>query len=348
MWSLFRIVFSKGYWLLLTRGAFWRDTWVALGRMHKDRRARKQVRLAGTVLFVPLVVLTGTLVVLGTTAWIFLVPAFAVGWLVRRVGAEKPPNLRTPWADAEVAPPERLRDQLVDLTIVYAVLLQRAGSEGFLAVKSLPEEIEVTTRRRHVDVLRQRGLWDRLEPAARNLLMLPDGHWPEASVREVAGHLEELRMLRWILRHDRFLPAVGQDVELSYALANEIAAQPKLLLGKSLVSTADLRTARQSADDCFHRCYAEGLHRGYFAQSSEETAEWAYEFARSMMGEENRDWLLGRETVAKADEEAIRRATSRAYDRALFCDWMLRLFGGENGAERLGLKQRDYHLHPHH
>jgi len=349
MWSYFRLFFSKNYWALVRRRQFWLDSWVAVRRAHKDKRARKQIRLLLTVVLTPVltlfyagllaeVVYSAVLLVSfrksagdGITGGAMLAAlGFFAGWRILNRH-----NTRTISLD-EAEPMERavapeLRRRIAELALVYAVMADRAGSEGFLAAKTLPPGFEVATRRVHVAVLKEYALWDRLGAEERDLLLRPDGHWEaEVAKRTSLYTLDLVRVLRWALRVDDFLPVVGSTLEQNYALAKELVVEPKLLFdGDEVVKRKALEVARDAAHHYFQRCAAEGVKRGYFEPENEKNAEWSRAYSEKMAGQQSDDLLLGTKIVSEAGEGAVRLATVLSLRRYRLCAWLSGVFSGE-------------------
>ena len=260
MWSYFRLLFSKNYWALVRRRQFWRDCWVAARRAHKDKRARKQMRLLLTVVVTPaLCLLYVGLLLASAAAMIAGVPQLSavlligsvIGWIRSRNARRENERLKLfePEKPAEWVVSAELRRQVAELALVYAVMADRAGSEGFLAAKTLPEGFEVATRRVHVALLKEHGLWDHLGPDEKDLLLRPDGHWDAESAKRISLFtLDLVRVLRWVLRVDEFLPVVGSTLEQDYTLAKEMVTEPKRLLeGTDVVTRRSLEVARDAA-----------------------------------------------------------------------------------------------------
>ena len=341
MWSYFRLFFSGNYWRLVRRRQFWRDSWVALRRAHKDKRARKQMRLLLTVVMTPAICLLFFLLILGAIAGVAsgqpgMAVGFAIGsviaWVRSRNAGKRGELTRLfePEKPAEWMVSPELRKKLAELALVHAVLADRAGSEGFLAVKTLPEGIEVTTRRVHVALLREYGLWDRLGGEEKDLLLRPDGHWETGVAERVRWLLEPLRVLRWTLRLDDFLPTVGSTLAQDFGMAKELVLEPgKLFEGNEVIKRANLETARTAGNHYFQRCAAEGVKRGYFEAESEKNAEWSREYADKMAGRQSDDLLLGTKIVSEADEGTIRLGAMLSLRRLRMCGWLIGVLSGE-------------------
>jgi hypothetical protein len=349
MWSYLRLFFSANYWRLVRRRHFWADCYVALRRMHKDRRARRQVQLLTRVLFTAAIslfylgflgsALFGGIVMVTTSkdegdgmAGVTVLVAIAGFGIWRGLNWD---NTRTRFLDEDpdwMVSPAR-RKTVAEWALVCAVMADRAGSERFLAEKTLPEGIEVATRRVHVNVLREHGLWDRLGPVEKERLMRPDGHWEPETARQVQWALEPLRLLRWVLRVDEFLPTVGKTLDNDFTMAKEVVLEPKkLFAGTDVIERKTLQLARRAANEYFQRCAAEGVSRGYFEPESEKNAEWSKEYAAKMVGRQSEDLLLRTKLVSESDEGTIRLATMLALRRVRICDWALGVLSGEGEA----------------
>ncbi len=350
--AIFRLIFSKAFWTPLRRRAFWRDTWFAMFRVHKDQRAQAQVRMALRLLCAMILlggVVTTLVVAIGFSdspatdvmgsvfayVWlpalaVFTVLSFMAGGQSKR-STHSPREVRV-WTDERLYRPS-VRKEIAELTVTYAILLDRAGSEAFLAAKTLPVEIEVTTRQSHVSILRERGLWDRLGSKEKELLMRPDKGWEAVEIDNVINRLlEPMRMLRWVLRIDQFLPNAGQDPSAKMAMARELVNDPqRVLSGYDLISRCDLEMAREAAHAYFQRCWAEGVTRGYFEPQSEANLEWSKGYAERLEGREGDDLVIEATIVSKADEATIRQVTSVALLRLQTCDWLMRVISGKVG-----------------
>lgn len=350
MWSYFRLFFSANYWRLVRRRQFWRDSWIAFRRAHKDKRARKQMRLLVTVLVTPAMCFLFVAIVLAAAASAIAgQPGLSAGLMIGSIIAWVRSRSRSrdaeltrlfePEKPAEWAVSPELRKQVAEVALVHAVMADRAGSEGFLAVKTLPEGLEVTTRRVHVALLKQYGLWDRLDVEAKDLLLRPDGHWEEGVANRVRWSLEPLRVMRWALRLDEYLPVVGKTLDQDFGMASELVKEPqKLFEGTDVVTRAALETARKAGDHYFQRCAAEGVKRGYFEPESEKNAQWSREYADKMAGKQSEDLLLRTKIVSEADEGTLRVGTMLSLRRLRMCGWLIEVFSEEKAVgETLGL-----------
>ena len=241
-------------------------------------------------------------------------------------------------AETEVAPeptPE-LRRELAELALLHAVLADRAGSESFVQTKILPEGVEVITRRRHLDLLREYDVYGRLGNVERDLLLQTDGHWTQQAINDVSMSLEPLRLLRWVLRVDDFLPTVGSHLKAEYRLAGELVKEPeRLFKSQTLVEISALRTGTEAADVYFYRCWAEGVRRGFYQSEDEEETKRLREYAVGLEGREDEDFLLGSTIVNRASDEDVRLATTLAFRRAFILRWICQRIYGEQAANEL-------------
>jgi len=281
---------------------------------------------------VPMLLLLYLAWVIGSGAWVFIpfvIPV--IWWRSRRAKQEDAPVRITPGPEPVVnlavarEASKALRAYFADMTVVYAVMVARAGSETFLKEKVLPEGFEVTSRRTHLDLLKSTGIWERMARSDREALMMPDGHWNWDLINRVSMGLEPLRLLRWILRIDFFLPLVGQQLTSHYAIAREVVEHVDMVEGEELADTEMLEIGRDSAQVCLHRCIAEGISRGYYEAESPETKQWAENVSRELSGRQDEDVVLGVKLVSEATEDELRWATSLSQRRESFLGWALGL-----------------------
>jgi hypothetical protein len=334
MYSLFLLLFKKTYWQMLLSGSTWRSAGHSFRRVHKDRRALKHlVRLAWLCL-IPVLCIAYLAWLAGTGAILILPVLIPLIWLVQRNRKrDEATNLSLLQKPApihrELTPEDRatLRTYFAKLALAYAVLIDRAGSEAFLKEKVLPEGVQVVSRRIHIDLLKAHGLWDLIGQADRVAMMMPDGAWDQRYINIASSGFEALRLLRWILRIDFYLPAIGQQLQFSYKLANELVRAPEKLLNPSeeLATQATLETGRDVAHEYLIRCYAEEVTRGYIVPEKEGAAEWAQNLASSLSGKQSADLILDGKLVSEADEPTLRRATQLSRMRMDYLNWAIHI-----------------------
>ena len=299
-------------------------------RTHKDRRARKRVIALALLIILPLLCAAYLVWVLRMS--LFATPlvlgAAVSAWqgysryrekVKTRSEANPGPQL-SPLQQAE------FRTYFMDLALIYAVILDRAGSERFLKTKTLPEGFEVTTRRVHLDLLKSRGAWDKMTPHDRNALITPDGEWNPAWIDNVIPAYEALRLMRWILRIDEFLPVIGKQLKFDWRSAHEIVTDPaKLLQPAKLVHLKSIETARAAAEQFYVRCIAEMIYRGDLQAKSEEAPKWAADLASKLKDKQSEDLVLGVKLVSEVSSEELRWAATLAQRRLRFLQGTLQL-----------------------
>lgn len=262
--------------------------------------------------------------------WLFL----GVMALLSRFGfgkqeAKKQPDTVTSLSLASTpeelpAPSPELRRELGELCLLHAVFAERAAAERFLQTKELPEGIEVVTRRKHIDLLREYGIYDRLRDNERTLLLMPQGHWTGEVIDACAMALEPLRLLRWVLRLDEYLSLVGDHLQADFSLSRSTFEDPaRVFADNGFIQAKTLETAIQSANVLGYRCWSEGVARGFFVPEDEEEAEQARSYAAKFAGDEGGDFLLGNVIVSRAEEADVRLAGTLAYRRRWVLNWVL-------------------------
>lgn len=140
---------------------------------------------------------------------------------------------------------------------------------------------------------------------------MPDGHWEWWQINQVSVAMEQVRLLRWILQRDFYLPVIGTQLRGNYPIAHELVLDPiKVLEGKELVEMPALRTGKEAASQYFLRCWAEGISRGYYTIESEEATGWANSVADALRDKQDEDFVLGDKLVS----EVFRRSVAMGYD----------------------------------
>jgi hypothetical protein len=317
--------------MLLRRGS-WLETWANLKRAHKDRRARKQVLLFGLLLVIPFVCLFYLAWFVGSGA-VFLVPFVlpVIWWRSRREKQdEQALHIVAPQEHAvpQLSDEERMamRNYLAELTLLCSVLVARAGSEAYLKTKELPEGVEVTSRRIQLELLRTKGLWEKISRPDRELLMIADGHWDWSQIDAAIVAIESLRPLRWILRIDFFLPVIGHNLKVDYRMANELIDDPqKVFKGTELADPGMVRIGRDAVENFLARCLAEGISKGYWNTENEETIRWANEVSQRLGGKQHEDLVLDGSLVSEVTRERLVWATSLSRRRLDVLEWALKL-----------------------
>jgi hypothetical protein len=311
---------------IFVQKSFWTEIGRSLKRIHKDRRARKQILSLALLLLIPLAVIAYLAFLVGSGAWLFVPFVIPImWWRARQAKQDSTPMHIAPAPDPVPALTEEaqsaLRKYFAELALIYAVLLDRSGSERYLKERELPQGMEVTSRRVHINLLRQHSLWDRMAAADRDAVMLPDGHWSAESINQITTGIEPLRLLRWILRVDFRLPHIGQQLYGDLEIAHELVADPGLLFNGTDLSDLELiRTARDDAALFRGRCLAEAISRGYAGVQDEKTSQWAEQVSRNLRGKQSEDLVLGDKLVSESERSQLEWAGLLATVRCGFLE----------------------------
>lgn len=341
MFSSLKLLFSRNYWRHLFLASTWHDAWLIFRRAHKDPRARKHLLRLLLLVFYPLLIVLYVFVVIVAGALpqvaVLLVLAIPVVWWIRRRTRRDTPPHVTPQPDPIAPPPSltheaeaSLREYLSRVALLHAVLLDRAGSESFLHHQELPPNAEVISRRIHIDLLRRTHIWDELAAPEREAIMMPDGHWEPERIQSVNFGMETLRLLRWVLRIDFFLPAVGRRPKGDYALAHELVTAPqKLLDSRKLIDHDSLQTALNAAEQYYFRCLAESIQRGYAEPANDQIKNWASNAYADVRGKQGEDLTLGSQLVSEAGQSDLLIISAWAQSRIQFLRWIRALLRQE-------------------
>ena len=209
------------------------------------------------------------------------------------------------------------------------MFLDRAASEAFLKENAVPEGHEVVSRRIHLELLKTIGAWDHLAQVDRDAMIAADGNWDWSLINQVVLCIEPVRLLRWILRIDFYLPLVGQQLQVDFKLAKELISAPnKAVDGSALATVPMLETGRDAARNFVLRCTAELIARGLLEADNEEIKKWATEAAASIGGNQSEDFLIDKHLVSEAPEEQLRWAATLSSRRAQFLKWAIAVMEG--------------------
>lgn len=341
MFSSLKLLFSKKYWRHLFLASTWHEAWLSLQRVHKDRRARRHLRRLAYRMVYPFFCLAYLLFIFKTgeviVVIVFLAIAMPVVWWLSRRAKQNAPLHIAPQPEPIPPPPPlipeaeaSLREYLSRVAILHAVLLDRAGSENFLRNQELPPGKEVISRRVHIALLRRANIWDQLATPEREAIMMPDGHWEIERIHYINFGMETLRLLRWVLRIDFYLPTVGHQPKGDYALANELVKAPqKLLEANKLISLDSILVALTAAEQYYYRCLAESIHRGYVEAANDEVKDWATKSATKVHGKQDQDLTLGTKLISEADESELQITTAYSQTRVNFLRWVRNLLRQE-------------------
>jgi hypothetical protein len=163
-----------------------------------------------------------------------------------------------------------------------------------------------------------------MSPEDREAMMMPDGHWEWPRINVVALSIEPLRLLRWILRIDFYLPLVGHQLRGDYRQSYELVRLPqKALEGSEFCTVQMVERGRDSARQYYIRCVAEEITRGYRTVAEDQSTEWATEITESLSGRQHDDLVLGDKLVSEAEREQLEWATILSWNRLQFLNWVL-------------------------
>ena len=336
MYNLFRLLFQSAFWRMLLRKGTWAEARSSLKRAHKDRRARAHLFRLAFLALVPALCIAYLAWLIGSGAIYFVPFVLPVIWLIQRNHKKQDEtSLRiAPGPDSQIrklTEEERaeVRTFLAQQALVLAVFLDRAASEAFLKQNPVPEGQEVISRRRHLELLRSIGAWERLAENDRHAMIDDNGTWEWERINRVMPILEPLRLLRWILRVDFYLPLIGEQLQLDAKIAGELVLEPaKVSKDKTVATISMIENGRNAARQFVLRCTAELISRGSEQAKDEEIRAWATQTSARLSGDHNTDLLLDNKLVSEAAEERVRWARALASTRVNFLDWTIQLLEG--------------------
>jgi len=315
----------------------WKALWVALRRSHRDPNARGQlIRLILTLLLVT-----------AYPAWyLYQLRGFSLnfGWqgnlviytalgCVALLGVGSSVYYRLERRAQERSDPSvtaGIKLAIFREAVLLATLLERLSSE-FGMEKELPASIEVITRRVLLDRINRFNLRDDLDPALRDVLLMPDGHWPADLKNKAFPAWECFYCLRWALGLGelRGLTAnPGYSTTDARALA-EFKRPEKL----AVLPSWDIRPARDAASLFFHRCWSELMACNAVEGISAEDIDRAVDARENIQAEGyTADYLIGARTVPEWPDALLWQATVRAYHRMRALALLVDVTGSEKPA----------------
>ena len=163
----------------LRRSTFWKSYWIALLRSKEDRRARHLALKISAFLLCILIYALFWLFPLHEREGIWLYAFYGVifgsalltRFFLKRSNRRQDEMLSfsltgshrlTPEGTAYVS--EAVRNYLAERTLILSSLVARAASEIFIQHNELGSGVQVVTRQTQNALLRQTGLWEKLEP----------------------------------------------------------------------------------------------------------------------------------------------------------------------------------------
>jgi len=195
-----------------------------------------------------------------------------------------------------------------------AILVDRAGGENLHRLGKIGAQSQGTCRRRTLDLARKPDLWETFTSEERNSLLAPEGSWEWDAVWPRVLQVEDVRVLRWVLKLDPILtPFEFLKPDLIPAL--EISTNPQRIEGKDCMAPWDLRPAHAMAEQMLNRCVAEGVHRGFLTIEDHQTREAFIHLAKTLGENQSEDLLIGSNIVADADRDRIEWVAQAALRR---------------------------------
>jgi hypothetical protein len=326
---------------------FWRSYWIALQRSNKDRRARGVAfritsALAYLLAYVASLYLLGksilgaegggaTLVFYG----LFLGVVAAGVFMLRRAHRRQDDALKFSLTDTQPARQqadevaEIVRTYFAERTVIIASLIARAGSEIYLLVNEFPPGVEVVTRQAQNAILREKGLWDKLEPAESDLVSTADGRWSEEQRQQLASWCEQLRLLRWTLGIDAELMPLIHFPKVDFALSQSLEGPREVLLrSERTLAPWELRVERDIAWRYFARIVAELKGRDLIGGDS-EMEKWTAGLRAATIGPST-DYLAGPKTVGELDDESLKLLGVIAWSRGRYAAYLVDQLSADN------------------
>jgi len=317
----------------------WKALWVAIRRSRRDSRARKNLlRLVVSLVAAALYIcwyffyfrgllstdrITG-LIALGVLIWMVMLMAYSAAQL-------KWEKWKLERDDPAVKP--EIKVALHREACLLAILLERLGSEIAME-KELPQEIEIITRRVQLERLDELGLRESLDPFLLDVLLAPDGHWPQELKSRARNAWECLAVLRWALGLGE-LRSLASEPSYGYDCSQSVLAvkDPAKL---NVLASWDIRPERNATDIFFARCWSELTARREISETSDEDVAQAIDRRSSIEAEGyTADYLIGAKTVPELPSHTLWMAVIRAYNRWQMLCLLIGITSGETTPSEL-------------
>jgi hypothetical protein len=143
---------------------------------------------------------------------------------------------------------------LEECALIVASLLARAASEIYLQQNQPAPGLGVVTQQMQNALLRENGLWDKLEQAEADLASAADGNWSVEQQNQVLMWCEQLRLLRWVIGVDSELVSLAHFPTLDFSLSREVLRRGKWPSGKAVLKSWDVRVAAERRDGIHGPC----------------------------------------------------------------------------------------------
>lgn len=298
---------------------FWRNLSLALRRATRDQRALSNL-LGAFALLSYAAYLLWAVTYLGPWGSVCLtvVMGLAIGGAIfinkkNARDVESVLSLSSPSA-LQINDLREHRIRLANILLCKAIVVDRANNENLHRMGKIDPRREGICRRRTLDLARRPELWQTLSVEERDLLISPEGSWKWDAVWPRIIRIEDVRVLRWILKIDPILtPFEFLKPDLTAAL--EITTRPEQVIGKGCLPPWDLRPAQQAAEQMLNRCIAEGIHRGFLTVEDKEARAQYIHLAQTLGANQSADLLIGSTIVAETDRQHIEWVAQAALRR---------------------------------
>jgi hypothetical protein len=258
-----------------------------------------------------------------------------VAWLIGRSNARSDETLirlSDPFEPPAEPDHSLHRPGIAACLIRTAVLVDRATAETLHRIAKVPPEKAGFYRRRTLDISHLQGRWDGFTRAEQDLLISPEGSWDWDEVWPRLVQIEDVRVLRWVLKVDPIL-APFEFLSHDLAPAHQLVTSPEMLEGAGYMLPSDLRPAQQLAEQMVTRCIAEGILRGFLSEQDDEARFQFVRIAERMGSDQSGDLLVGSESVGKAREDHLRWVGQTAIRRMNVLRAVISYMNGDPTAE---------------
>jgi hypothetical protein len=311
---------------------FWRQHWKRiLFRAHKDKRSL--TALLFLLGFIAYCAYYGILLFRNPVSFVMLGLGGIVAWRIRQShdNDEKSLLRLNTYEVVPVDPSEAAIAALRSETLRLWLLLWRASSELFLSEKSLPQGVEVTTRRAVLDKLAELDLRPQISGEELHLHLLPDGEWDKEAILKHVFRISELEALQYccgvisvlspIENFDRIARVDGDGIRLVTKATNW---QPK--------ATFEVRHESEITAVFYLRCVGEQVNRGIVQRPLDEELRHALQEASSKAGDHNADHLIGTKIISEIESDKLNIAVGQSYMRFSALRHALSTFQGDREA----------------
>ena len=214
-----------------------------------------------------------------------------------------------------------VRTYLEQRALIISAMLQRAGAEIALKQIELPPGEELIARQLQNTFLRERGLWDKLEPHERALATVADREWSLQDTHLAADWCEQLRLLRWVLGVDSELTPLAHEPRLDFKLPQKLLQEPYAVSGGATRASWELRADRTVTSNYLVRAVAELKLRGLI-EYDRATEPWV-EKVRRDFGDPSRDMLAGVQAVGELSDQDLWILNGLAGARCEYAEYLM-------------------------